>query len=561
METVEESNESRALFSGAFGPAPWALVAMGLVSVIVGLAMVFIGAEKSGVTTDEPLHVKRLQAFYTDGLYVLNSERMLAKPGTIPNSAYVYGPATARLMHAANVHVRNELEPDPKAKVQKPEVVSWHAKAFVVRHLTIAWISVFATLAVFGLGWMLLGSWRWGVVAAGALMALPSWTGNAMFNMKDSPVGTGYTVMTFALVAMVMSGKREGPVRIALWVASALAMVPGIALMMGTRPGMWPAVVAAVTALLVILAVGRALHWQMVAALFGGLLISFLELRHIYPRIFGHPITMLELSATSSAEFPHSAAPGRGYVFAHTLIEWPIFLMLFMFVGTVVAVALCWKLLFPDAHRSAALAIVGSQAFALPVAAILTDANLYHGLRQLLFAFPAQAVLVTIGIAAVIGVVPTVRGRVVVSVVAILALALPLAVQARLFPYQYSYGNAGAELAGAYISNDYFRSSFREYIDDVPSSMKTRCLHWHATHLAYKRGHDCRNQWGSIKPFWLDHWGHARLDPDSPHFYLVARYEAGVPDNCKVIKKVTRMRNFSRVTMSTLSDCTYTVAH
>ncbi len=558
MSTHADTVERSDFFAGRFKPAPTPLVVAAAVAIIAGIVMVFVGAAKSGVTTDEPLHVKRLQAFFTDGLYVLNSERATAGPNELPDSAYVYGPATALTMHWFNVLAANETTVDDEAEVQQPEVVSSRVKAFVVRHFAIASLSLFATLAVFGLGWLLLGSWRWGVVAAGVLAALPAWTGSAMFNMKDSPVGTGYTVMTFGLVATVMATRARGRLELLECCLAAVAMVPGIALMVGTRPGMWPAVLVAVIALCVIMAIGGALHWQLVATLTAGLAMSYAALWQIYPRVFSHPVAMLRKSVSASTEFPHSLPPGRGYVFQNTLIEWPIFLLLFMVLGTAVAAGLCWKLLTTDPHHSAALALVGAQAFVMPLAAVVMNANLYHGLRQLLFAFPGQAVLATVGTAAALSMVPTLRGRRLLVGIAIAAMALPMVVQARLFPYQYAYGNVAAELSGAFIGNDYFRSSFREYVDEVPTTVGTRCLTQPVDGpLNYRSDKDCRNVFGSLKPFWLERWKHARYDPEARHFYLISRFQVEVPENCRVIREVTRHRNLKRVVMSRLSDCTY----
>jgi len=549
--------ERRSLFSGEFKPAPWPLVIAAAAAIVAAIVMVFSGAAKSGVTTDEPLHVKRLTAFVTDGLYVLKAERDAAGRGAIPDSAYVYGPATALTMHWFNVRAGNEAPMDSHVKVQKPDVVSWRLKAFIVRHFAVASISMLATLAMFGTGWLLLGSWRWGVVAAGVLSAVPAWTGSAMFNMKDSPVGTGYTVMTFGLVATVMATRARGRLELLECTLAAVAMVPGIALMVGTRPGMWPAALAAVVGVIVIMAIGGALHWQFMATLLAGLAMSYAALWHIYPRVFSTPVTMLEKSVSASTEFPHSLPPGRGYVVKQLMIEWPIFLLIFMVLGTAVAAALCWRLRTTDPHHAAAFALVGAQAFVMPLAAVAMNANLYHGLRQLLFAFPGQAVLATVGMASVLSAVPTLRGRRLLAGIAIAGLALPMVVQMRLFPYQYAYGNVAAELTGAFMGNDYFRSSFREYVDDVPSTMGTRCLTQDTTRLTYKSDKDCRNVFGSFKPFWLDHWKHARYDPESRHFYLISRYQVGVPKNCHVIDEVTRRRNFQRVVMSRLSDCTY----
>lgn len=558
-ETTRDAEEVKAsgMTSGVFRSAPLPLVAAAAVAVIAGIVMVFSGAAQSGVTTDEPLHVKRLEAFFTDGLYVLPAEREATGPNEVPDSAYVYGPATALTMHWFNVRAGNEASADTHADVQDSDVVSTRVKAYIVRHFAVASLSLLATLAVFGLGWLLLGSWRWGVVAAGVLAALPAWTGSAMFNMKDSPVGTGYTVMTFGLVATVMATRARGRLELLECCLAAVAMVPGIALMVGTRPGMWPAALVAVVAIGVIMAIGGELHWQLIATLAAGLAMSYAALWLIYPRVFSHPLTVLQKSVSASTEFPHSLPPGRGYVFQHTLIEWPILLLAFMLLGTAVAATLCWKIKTSDPFHAAAFALVGAQAFAMPLAAVATNANLYHGLRQLLFAFPGQAVLATVGVAAAISTVPTPRGRKVLAGVAIAALAFPMVVQARMFPYQYAYGNVAAELTGASIENDYFRSSYREYVKDIPSTMGTRCLHWPADRLNYKPEKDCRNVFGSLKPFWLEHWKHARYDPESPNFYLVSRYQAGIPDNCHVIREVTRPRNVKQVVMSRLSNCVY----
>src|SRR5689334_21899507 len=147
MSTDLDVVEPRSITSANFKPAPWPLVAAAAVAIIASIVMVFNGAAQSGVTTDEPLHVKRLQAFVTDGLYVLNAERDAAGPGAVPDSAYVYGPATALVMHWFNVQAGNEAPVDKHAKVQKPDVVSWRVKAFIVRHFAVASISMLATLA------------------------------------------------------------------------------------------------------------------------------------------------------------------------------------------------------------------------------------------------------------------------------------------------------------------------------------------------------------------------------------------------------------------------------
>ena len=72
-----------------------------------------------------------------------------------------------------------------------------------VRHLTIAVIGMAGTLACAGITRVLTDSWRWAVVAGALLSAMPAWTGHAMFNIKDVPVATGYTLATLGLLLLV----------------------------------------------------------------------------------------------------------------------------------------------------------------------------------------------------------------------------------------------------------------------------------------------------------------------------------------------------------------------
>ena len=54
--------------------------------------------------------------------------------------------------------------------------------------------------AVVATGRMLMRTWSWGLVAGAVLVAIPVWTGHAMFNVKDVPVAIGYAVFTCGLV-------------------------------------------------------------------------------------------------------------------------------------------------------------------------------------------------------------------------------------------------------------------------------------------------------------------------------------------------------------------------
>jgi hypothetical protein len=539
----------RSIASGVFPPVPGFLAAVAALVLAAGLAMTIVGAGRTGVSVDEAGHVNRLEAFIHDGLYVRGTERAGTGEDGIPPNAYVYAPGTALAMHAVNVAVGNEQLGHP----------SDSAAAYTVRHYVVAAMSVLGVCAVFGLGWLMLGGWRWGLVASAVLTAVPMWTGHAMFNPKDTPVAVGYTLMTFSMAALVAAAGRTGRARLLSAGVSVVGMILGIALMVGTRPGIWPGVVGGTVVALGLLALARAVDRWLLLAWGVGLVGAYGALLIIYPRIFSHPVAMLQVSLGQTVDFASgSDAPDRSYVFERTGIEWPLLLLTFMVIGTMVGAWLSVRLLRTDPTRAAVIGLVGAQAFGLTIAAIITKSNLYDGLRQLLFAVPAQAVLATLGIAAALTLGHGTVTRWVLVAVAAAALVLPTIVQARLFPYQYAYGNVAAEALGAEILNDSWRVSFREYVAEIPPTVKAIC-----PHNTPKSGpiedvaSDCRGSWGVVVPYWLAYWHHDRYSPDSPEFYLVqsASRRRPVPSNCKVVQRVTRNRNLERVLMSRLLLC------
>lgn len=548
MDADADGAAEPRLSSGAFGrPSLMVVVVAGLVALL-GVAMTFVGAGQTGLSADEYAHVKRLQSFYDDGLFVRNWERTTPE-GTVPPNAYVYAPGTARVMHAVNQLAGHEGSGE----------VSTTADAFIVRHYVVASMALAGTVAVFALAWMALGTWRWAVVATGVLAAIPMWTGHAMFNPKDTPVAVGNTLMTAALAGMVLMAGERSRARRGVLAASCLSLILGTTLMLGTRPGMWPAVAAAVVAMLVILAVGRRLDRGVFTALVAGLLASYAALWQLYPKVFSHPVAMLSASVGQSTRFPHGVASGRGYVFERTAIEWPVLLLGFLIAGTVFAAVFSVRSMKSAPRQAAIFALVGVQAYALVAAAVMTNANLYDGLRQMLFAVPAQAVLATAGMAAVASLVRPGVMQWAFTGFAVAALVLPMAVQARLYPYQYAYGNVVAESVGADILNDNWKVSFRGWVEEIPPTVKAICPNKPPAGppIKVEDFSDCRNSSGpALKPHWMAYWHHARFDPDSPKFYTVLRAQRPVPPNCRVIDEVARNRNFERAVMSRLLLCT-----
>jgi hypothetical protein len=529
-------------------PPAFLLAIAGLIA-LVGIGMTAAGSQKGGLFTDDPGHALRLTHYLDNGLYIRDFEVRRTTDGDVPDGAYVYGPATLLLTHEVN-RALNDEEPD-KAGM-------WPYQ-YRVRHGVVAAIGLAGLLAAVGLAWSVLGSWRWGVVTAGLLSAIPLWTGHAMFNPKDVPVAAAHTAFTLGLVLLAAS-KPTSKLRWLLFGGAILA--GGTFLALGTRPGTWApmSVVLAVFVLAVIRSrpvQTRASLVRIGATTLASLAVAYGGLLAIYPRVFLNPIDMMRVSASSSADyvsFGGQPRSDRSYVFVHLLTDMPLGILALMLVGTV---AVVWMLVI-QRRRSPqvdGMALVGAQAYAILVAAVLLDTSLYNGLRQLLFAFPALAVLATVGLAALM---TALAGRSLVqsllTIAAGLALILPTAVQVAMFPYQYSYINVAAEQFGVQAEDDYFGTSFREFADQAPQTVKVTCPFQRFGGVVYRTEPDCRTrEQGTLSTYWK---GRKALDkPKAGEFYALLRGPRPTPPNCEFFSEVRRWRNLESAPMSKMFKC------
>jgi hypothetical protein len=527
---------------------PAFLVALAGVVAAIGIGMVLVGSQQIGVSTDEPGHVRRLNAYLETGLYVRAFEVRETPPGQIPTGAYVYGPVTSLLQH----DVERVLGKEPQ----------WSAKTrpyhYAIRHLVIAGIAIVGLLAAALTAGMILGDWRWGVMTAGILSAMPLWTGHGMYNMKDTPVATGHMLITLALVLLALAKPATKPLAILF---SGITLTVGTVLMLGTRPGGWPSLLASLVVFAVIVFRSRADQTRaslgrLAATIVVSLVASYSALVAFYPRIFGNLPRALYMSAFGSADYSglgdHSPS-SRSYVFKHLLIDLPLGLVALMLLGTAVA----FVLLAVQRRRSThldCLALVGSQAFALIAAAVILDSSLYHGLRQLLFAVPAFAILATVGLAALLTKTKPGLPQRAAAVAAGIALILPTIVQFTLFPYQYSYINVAAEQLGVGADDDYFGTSFREYAYKDPQDVKIICPFLRYGGEVWGGDTDCRTRFAhTFSAYWR-----GRPAPNHPkhgEFYVLLRGSRPKPPNCTLYREVERWRNLEKAVMSRMFVC------
>lgn len=528
---------------------PTFLLAIAAVVALLGIGMSAYGSQKTGLFTDDPGHALRLTHYLDDGVYTREFEVVRTAEGEIPDGAYVYGPATLLFSHDVN-RLLNDERPD--------EAGMWPYQ-YAVRHAVVAAMGLAGLLAAAGLAWSVLGSWRWGVVTAGLLSAIPLWTGQTMFNPKDVPVAAGHTVFTLGLVLLAATK----PTARFWWPAfAAILTAGGTFVAIGTRPGTWAPMAVVLTVFVLAVIRSRPVQTRAnlmrisayaVAALvaaYGGLLV-------LYPKVFSHPITMLRVSASSSADyfsFGLQTRSDRDYFFDHMATDMPLGILTLMAIGTAIVV---WMLVVQRRRetRIDGMALVGAQAWAVVAAAVILNTPLYNGLRQLLLAYPALAVLATVGLAALM---TALAGKNVaqslLTVAAALALVLPTAVQFAMFPYQYAYINVAAEQLGVQAEEDYFGTSFRELSDMGPQDVKFTCPFLRFGGEVYRTAPDCRKrEQGTVSTYWK---GHKALDnPKRGEFYTLLRGNRATPPNCAPYREVRRWRNLEPTVESRMFKC------
>lgn len=546
-------------------PPPRFLVWVSVGLVVAGTVMAVVGALRTGVSWDEPFHVMRLRNFFDHGWFSVDWSTDSGGSTDGDNNTLVYGPVAMLLLHGLSVLVG----------VDGWQTVSTTPAAYDVRHLGVVLIGLAGTAAAAGITRSLLGSWRWAVVTAAALLALPMWTGHLMFNVKDVPVATGYTLVTLALVAMVSPAPGRRLLRVA-------GLVAGITLMVGTRPAMTSAVLVAAVLMTccALLARSRGGVRPAVGEALAGAAVAAALLAAAYPNVFLHPALLVQ-SVRQSASFRDDGGAGYLYVPFHLATQFPLLLQALFAVGLWVAVtgvARSWRL---DPATSTRVALVVAQVAAVPLVAVAKNSDLYNGLRQLLFASPAWAVLVTIGLAHVLA-WAQVRGRTgLVGGLAAVALLAPMADQATLFPYQYSYFNVALDATGAHAQTDYWRTSVPELLPAIATDGQVVCGPTRSTQLGAPAGSDeasgvsgsamqagrfssdssvdCRTDpLGPLAPAWLS--AGLPYDDALPHdeFYVVIDRDHALPGNCVQLAAVTRHRHWREVAMTYVARCRQT---
>jgi hypothetical protein len=379
-----------------------------------------------------------------------------------------------------------------------------------------------------------------------------------MFNLKDVPVATGYTLVTLGVALLVVRpGAGATPGRWSPPAAFAL-LLAGSVLAVGTRPGIWPGLALA-------FGLGALTRDRVrLATLVLAGMAALGALVAVYPAAFGDPVVALVRSVSESSRF--GGEQGQvWYLPVYLLVELPTVLVVAGAAGTGLVLRALPR---ADARQRLLLALVAAQTFALPGLAVVGRSNLYTGLRQLLFATPGLAVLASLALAVLVERATDPRAVRARTALATGALVVPAAAQLTLFPYAYAYSSALSNLVDPVVARhdpalevqtDYWRTSVRELAPLIPDGGFVTCSPTLRDGAFWRRSpesaDDCSTALvGPLAPY--DDLRTRPWTPEDPTEFLAVRSgNATIGTNCIRLAEVTRRLYWRRVVMSTVSRC------
>jgi hypothetical protein len=564
-------------------PALGLVLATAALTLLVLAVETVLGAGEVGLYIDDYVHVSRFQEWLNEGWYVpsygpaappLGGE---PQPGTL-SSPFVYGPAFSALAHLVNVALGNEAMNE----------ISTTAEAYQVRHLVVALLGL-ATVACAGVAVRVLTRDLLAAIwSAAALLAIPVWAGQSMFNIKDVPVASGFTFVTVGLVLGLVSARRDSwPSRRRLLAVGALVGF-GVMIGIGTRSAMWvpfACSLSAFAALSWLVFRSRADVLRSLAAPGVGFMVGLGVVAALHPNPAATPIEWMIESVSDSSGYeppsPPTLTAGRllnptdppvWYLPAWLFAGVPVIIFGLAGVGTALVIRWTarWRRTETGAEAPSRLQVGGMllvtlQLALLPAASILTGSTMYSGLRLHLYMLPAVAILAGIGAGKLIrasgakGRSP--RFRWAAALVLAVALVVPSIEQTRLYPYNYVYVNPIAGLGGVEDrwETDQLYVSSREAFRSVPPSVTPLCSYgliipsWPQWEIL----RTCGPNHGLLEPFRDELGEDATATPRAGELWVVGRTRADnhPPGYCREDDNVTRSLRTEEIVVGYVLRC------
>jgi hypothetical protein len=451
------------------------IVVASLVTILITLVEMFRGALTIGIGTDESESMSLLEqgingTWDPDGYWGVRPESI----------AFTKGNTFQILSHLANIARGNETW----------GALAYSADSYAVQHLVIVCVALLAVFATGLTAWLLTRDLVASLFSAAALSAAPVFMGHAMFNPKDIPTATGFTLLTTGCIVLLTTAYGGTKNRFLLepqfW--GAVLIFFGFWLGAGVRFALW-------LPFLLLTFVTAATLWfkkqgskTFIAPLAG--LFGLIAIAISHPHYLPYWDIWVTRSLSNSANHVWGAGIGSlvsgqqmmgdslawWYLPAWVLASVPLLLLALICFDTFIAIYQIVNrgLSFP---MKVALFLVLTQAFALPLASVVANAIMYNAQRQHLYMYPALAVLAGVGLKWLLDKSNQRKSansaRVwqwVIAATAAFALLYPTIERLRLHPYEYTYLNEVATIGGinGRWETDYYNASLREAITRIP---------------------------------------------------------------------------------------------
>ncbi len=534
--------------------------------LVSGVILVVSGPFKLGVSTDEPYYLESAQNYFQSGWYLPDLYLQEYKDRELENiNLYVYGPIQDIISHKLNVVLGNEEQ----------NFISSDVRAHEIRHLTTAFIFGLLLILTYITIFIYTQSHKYSILSVIILLSIPELVGHSMFNQKDVAVAVGITITTYSLYLLSLEK------RIYFYFFGIIGMV----LSLGSRPGIWILIVFLIFGYLLLVVIYKRTWLELLKNLLMNMVVAVFSitiLQIIYPKLYTDKIILLKNSLTNSQTYwayHETLTNGRieryplsnKYVPDWIVTELPFgLLILFVFASIFLIYFLFSKVFSKQEFSSSTLIfLLMIQSYSLPIYIILFNANLYSGLRHILFIFPSIGLLIAV---AIIRVEPFIKSKNLKEIFGaglILYLFFVNIEQWKLHPYSYVYVSEIRTLKK--VNNnwptDYWRLSYRELVPKVGADGLAVCNPFllvagqHPggilTGWPDSRDNNCKDDL-RFNPF-IDTLGtdsYLRLESDR-EFYYIRSNEFGynIPNNCVRVDEVKRKLRDRKLMLSYVAIC------
>lgn len=319
------------------------------------------------------------------------------------------------------------------------------------------------------------------ILTAVLLATHPRWFGNALFNAKDIPFAAGYAAALYLLIRLVRDLPKAGLWR---WLQFGAATGCAMSIRIGGIIFLVLATIPCLTALRGSIERRDAIHpivgWLLATTTAFGIALCFWPFLAQSP--FTHLLEVVKMSSNfewhgRQLYFGVAATTqeiGRAYLPVWFWITTPLSLLL----GWVLLVGLSGRRSSHFAQVRAGMAVLTIAALAPLLVALALRSVIYDGVRHFLFAFPALAVLASLGwIATWRALDAHTRLRPIVALVLTLTIIEPTTWIVRSHPYEYAYfapQSGGFARSSANFATDYWFLSSRaaaRALDQIAASL------------------------------------------------------------------------------------------